>query len=130
MTNSGGGALVVSGVSFSGSNQNSFSATPNCSSLAKGQSCTFDVFFAPTDAGALTADLTINSNGGSSKVTLTGTGAAVPPPTTVPPTEHRATDDGATHHGARTAGRPDEHASTTHRVLRGRAVPGVRHQAG
>ncbi len=72
ITNSGSASATVSGVSVSGA----FTQTNNCSSIAAGGSCTVNVAFAPTAAGAATGTLTVTSNAGNSPttVTLSGTG--------------------------------------------------------
>jgi F5/8 type C domain/Abnormal spindle-like microcephaly-assoc'd, ASPM-SPD-2-Hydin len=72
ITNSGSAAATVSGVSVSGA----FTQTNNCSAIAAGGSCTVNVAFAPTAAGAATGTLTVTSNAGNSPTTvsLSGTG--------------------------------------------------------
>jgi F5/8 type C domain/Abnormal spindle-like microcephaly-assoc'd, ASPM-SPD-2-Hydin len=72
ITNSGSAAATVSGVSASGA----FTQTNNCSAIAAGGSCTVNVAFAPTAAGAATGTLTVTSNAGNSPTTvsLSGTG--------------------------------------------------------
>ena len=72
ITNSGTASATVSGVSVTGG----FSQTNNCSSIAAGGSCTVNVAFAPSAAGAATGTLTVTSNAGNSPTTvaLSGTG--------------------------------------------------------
>ena len=72
VTNSGTASATVSGVSATGG----FSQTNNCSSIAAGGSCTVNVAFAPSAAGAATGTLTVTSNACNSPTTvaLSGTG--------------------------------------------------------
>ena len=72
ITNSGSASATVSGVSVTGG----FSQTNNCSAIAAGGSCTVNVAFAPSAAGAATGTLTVTSNAGNSPTTiaLSGTG--------------------------------------------------------
>lgn len=84
--NFGGSPLNVSGVSVSGSG---FAQTNNCpGTLAAGSSCTVNVTFTPSAAGAVTGTLTITDNSGNlgstQTVALTGTGTT--PAATVSPT--------------------------------------------
>jgi len=77
ITNFGGSPLSVSGIVASGG----FTETDNCSSqLFPGSSCTANVTFAPSVAGAASGTLTINDNSGNAgavqTVTLSGTGTA------------------------------------------------------
>jgi hypothetical protein len=75
LTNSGAGALSISGIAASGN----FAETTACpSSLPAGASCTISVTFTPTAAGALTGSLTFTDNAAASpqKVSLSGTAVA------------------------------------------------------
>ncbi|HLW98990.1 MAG TPA: choice-of-anchor D domain-containing protein [Candidatus Acidoferrales bacterium] len=75
LTNSGGAALTISGISASGD----FGETNNCgSSLAGGGNCSVNVTFTPTGTGTRTGSLsfTDNASGNPQTVTLSGTGAA------------------------------------------------------
>ncbi len=74
VTNTGGGTLSIASSSITGTNATSFSATPGCGPLPANAPCTFTVLFDPTVAGALSATLTIVTNGGTLNVPLTGTG--------------------------------------------------------
>jgi uncharacterized repeat protein (TIGR02543 family) len=90
LSNGGGAAVVVSATTIIGTDTTQFSATTGGSSpcvsltptLAAGTSCTLDVVFAPTSAGAKNATLQVTSNSPSSQTvqtSLTGTGT-VPNP--------------------------------------------------
>lgn len=73
LTNSGSGALSISSIAASGD----FTQTNNCSnSLAKSSSCTVNVTFNPSIAGAITGALTFTDSATTSPqlVKLTGTG--------------------------------------------------------
>ena len=77
LANNGGGTLVVAAFSITGANAAAFSATSNCIALPAGTSCDFNVSFAPTTAGPLTAQLNIGTSTGSQLVvSLAGVGAA------------------------------------------------------
>jgi hypothetical protein len=82
VSNTGTAALVVSGVTVTGTDAASFTATPvaGCASVAPGASCTVNVTFAPATAGAKTATVNIadNAPGSPHTVTVTGTGATAP----------------------------------------------------
>ncbi len=86
LKNTGKVALTLSGtglgIGITGANASSFSQTNNCgTSLAAGGSCTINVTFKPTVAGALTASVSIGDNayGSPQTVALSGTGAAAAP---------------------------------------------------
>ncbi|HUN33217.1 MAG TPA: choice-of-anchor D domain-containing protein, partial [Trebonia sp.] len=69
-------AASVSSISTSGA----FAQTNNCgSSIAANGSCTVNVTFSPTATGTSTGSLTINADGVTSTVSLTGTGTAPGP---------------------------------------------------
>ena len=77
MTNLGGVALAISGISVTGTNSSEFSQTSNCgSSLAANASCSVSLTFIPGNTGARNASLQIDDNAAGSPhlVTLTGTG--------------------------------------------------------
>ena len=74
LTNSGTGALTISGIVVTGN----YSQINNCpSSLAAGSACAINVTFAPTAAGTHTGTLTISDNatGSPQIVSLTGSGS-------------------------------------------------------
>ncbi len=74
LTNSGGAALSISGITMAGD----FSQANTCgSSVAAGAGCTISVTFTPTQTGARTGSLTIADNASTSPqvVALSGTGA-------------------------------------------------------
>jgi Abnormal spindle-like microcephaly-assoc'd, ASPM-SPD-2-Hydin len=81
VTNSGTAALMISGLSLSGTNAADFAvAGGTCaagSSVAAGASCTAQVKFTPTVAGARTASLDVASNAtGAHSVALSGSGTS------------------------------------------------------
>jgi hypothetical protein len=81
VSNSGSGALVISGVSFAGADGGDFQASGSCIapkgtniSVAAGANCTLDVDFLPLAAGTRTATLTLSDNANANPpVTFTGT---------------------------------------------------------
>jgi len=77
VTNKGTAALTISGITITGAFPGDFAQNSNCGSLAAGASCTINVTFKPTAAGARTATISITDNGGGSPQTvpLSGTGA-------------------------------------------------------
>ena len=78
ITNSGTVAASISGVSA----PSQFAQTNTCgSSLAAGASCTVNVTFSPTSAGAKSGNLTVTSNASNPSLTvaLTGTGTTTGP---------------------------------------------------
>ncbi|QHN04823.1 choice-of-anchor D domain-containing protein [Granulicella sp. WH15] len=83
LTNSGTGALNLTGITLSGANAADYSLANACpASLAASAHCTFTVAFNPTAAGTRTAAVTIASNApAASTIPLTGSGTAtIPPP--------------------------------------------------
>jgi hypothetical protein len=77
LTNKGGSAVSISGISISGNDPGDFARSNHCgSSLASGASCLITLTFTPTAQGKRTADVSITDNGGGSPqtVSLTGTG--------------------------------------------------------
>ncbi len=78
VTNSGNAALVISGVTFSGTNAGDFAQTNDCSSVAAAGTCTVNVTFTPITVGGESGTLSIASNAASSPntVSLVGTGAS------------------------------------------------------
>ncbi len=74
LTNSGGTTITVSSVSASGP----FQSSHNCTSIAPGTSCALSVSFAPTEDGAASGALSIETNAGTREVTLTGAGQGIP----------------------------------------------------
>jgi hypothetical protein len=76
ITNTGTGALAISNIQVT----SGFSETNNCpSSLALGATCSINVTFAPTLAGANGGTVSVATNDGQSHVVqLTGTGFGVP----------------------------------------------------
>jgi cytochrome c553 len=84
LTNSGNAALNIGSISIGGAAAGDFAlAGGNCAngaSIAAGANCTVQATFKPTAAGARAATLTIthNATGGSSTVSLNGTGNTTP----------------------------------------------------
>ena len=93
LTDSGGAALSITSIGFTGTNAADFAQTNTCpispSTLAAGASCTINVTFKPSVVGAETASLSIadNANGGSQTVAVSGTGVQpAAPAVTLAPT--------------------------------------------
>ncbi len=90
LTNSGTTAITISSIAFSGTNPGDFTIfSKTCgTSLAASASCTANIIFAPTVAGARSATLkfTDNSAGSPQTVALTGNGTAATGTVTVSPT--------------------------------------------
>lgn len=79
LNSTGTAALVLSGITITGTNAADFTQTNNCgTSVNAGASCAINVTFTPAAAGSRTATLTVTDNASPSTqtVTLTGTGAA------------------------------------------------------
>ena len=87
LSNTGNAALTVGTLSLSGAAAGDYAISggtcANGTSLAAGASCTVQIGFKPSAAGARGASLVIahNATGGSSTVALSGTGNAVAQPT-------------------------------------------------
>ena len=81
VTNTGTGTLVVSSATIAGANPNQFTISNGCSTLGAGASCTIDVQFTPTTAGAKTANINIvhNAAGSPTSVGLSGTATVSAP---------------------------------------------------
>jgi hypothetical protein len=78
LTNAGKGTLSIGGVAFTGADPSDFVQATTCgASLAPGAHCTIAVLFAPTAAGARTAQLSITDSapGSPQTVNLSGTGS-------------------------------------------------------
>ncbi len=80
LSNSGAVALKVTGVSISGANAGEFTQANNCATVQPLASCTINVTFTPTAAGAATANLVVadNAGSGSQMIAVAGTGTAAP----------------------------------------------------
>jgi len=81
LKNTGSITVTVSSIALSGTDPSSFLEIGNCgTSLSAGASCAIYIAFKPASAVALTGTLsaTDNASGSPQKVTLTGTGTAVP----------------------------------------------------
>ena len=82
VSNIGGAAVVVSGITSSNPGEFTVSAS-NCGTVNAGSACSFTLTFTPSAAGGRSATITIASNGVGSPQTLTATGTGVgsaPPP--------------------------------------------------
>jgi hypothetical protein len=81
LSNPGTITATISSIAITGTNASSFEQLHTCgATLAAGASCSLYVSFKPTASGALSGTLTItdNATGSPQKVTLTGSGTAVP----------------------------------------------------
>ncbi|MGN6593457.1 MAG: choice-of-anchor D domain-containing protein [Terriglobales bacterium] len=77
LTNSGGSALNISGITLAGADAGDFAETNTCgAALAAGAQCAVSVTFAPTASGSRTANLEISDDAavGTAEVALDGTG--------------------------------------------------------
>lgn len=86
--NTGSGTLTISSIAATGANAADFSQTNNCgTAVANGGSCTIDVTFRPTAAGARAAAVSVSDNatGSPQSVTLGGTGTAGGPVASISP---------------------------------------------
>ena len=76
IANTGAAPLVISNIATASGGPD-FTAGTNCvTTLSPGANCTVPVAFSPTLAASLTDELTITSNAGTAKVTLSGSGAS------------------------------------------------------
>ncbi len=91
LTNSGTGALTLTGISIGGTNAGDFAQTNTCpispSTLAAGASCSVSITFTPTVAAARSASLSIadNAAGSPQSVALSGTGVTPTPAVSLSP---------------------------------------------
>jgi hypothetical protein len=76
LTNNGDIPLVITGLTFTGTNPGDFSQTNTCGTVTPAATCTISVSFTPSAVGARSASLTITSNASTSPdvIQLTGTG--------------------------------------------------------
>jgi len=77
VSNSGTGSLTISNISITGTNAAAFAQTNTCGApLLAGGTCTVNVTFTPSAAGAFSAAVSFTTNGSSNpSVALSGTGA-------------------------------------------------------
>ena len=78
VTNTGGSNLIVSGITFSGTNASLFTHSSTCgAAIAPNGTCTIQVIVTPTAAGSFSAtmNLTDNATGSPQTVAITGTGS-------------------------------------------------------
>ena len=83
LSNTGNGALSISGITIAGTDAGAFAQTNNCgTSVSAGGSCSISVTFAPTAVRSFAATLSIadNAAGSPQSVALTGTGTTPPAP--------------------------------------------------
>jgi len=80
LTNTGAVALKVTNVTIAGTNSDEFSQTNNCTVIQPLTTCTINVTFSPSAAGAASANLDVADNAGTGlqMVPLSGTGAGSP----------------------------------------------------
>jgi len=81
LKNTGTVAVTITSIAMGGTNATSFPELGTCgASLAAGASCSLYIAFDPASAAALTGTLSVtdNATGSPQKVTLTGTGTAIP----------------------------------------------------
>jgi hypothetical protein len=79
LSNTGNGALMITGIALIGANPSDFAQSNNCgSSVAAGASCTISVTFTPAASGSFTGAVSVgdNASGNPQTVTLSGTGAS------------------------------------------------------
>jgi hypothetical protein len=101
IVNTGTAALDISATSIDGTGSTDFSETNNCpASLNAGASCSFNVTFTPSVAGARTATLTVtdNATGSPQEAILSGTGVTPAPAVSIIPNTYAfpSTDVGST----------------------------------
>jgi len=84
LTNSGGGTLTVSAINGLSGTPFTCSLNPANVNLATGQSTTFTFSYTPTADGTHTATVSIETNGGTVNVTLSGTAVSCSPITNYP----------------------------------------------
>lgn len=83
VSNAGGAALTLTGITLAGSNPGDFTKGGTCSTataVPAGSSCTVTVGFTPTATGARSATLSVTSAVGNVSSTLSGTGTPAPAP--------------------------------------------------
>jgi hypothetical protein len=79
LSNTGNGALSITGIALTGANPSDFAQSNNCgASVAAGGSCTISVTFTPAARGSFTAAVSVadNASGSPQTATLSGTGAS------------------------------------------------------
>lgn len=77
LTNTGKGALPITGISLGGTHPGQFAQTSNCGAqVAPGANCVISVTFRPTSTGSKSASLRVTASGGAAarSVALSGTG--------------------------------------------------------
>lgn len=77
LTNTGKGALPLTGISLGGTHPSQFAQTSNCGAqIAPGANCVISVTFRPTSTGNKSASLRVTASGGAAarSVALSGTG--------------------------------------------------------
>jgi phospholipase C len=80
LTNSGGAALTITGISIGGANPADFGQTNNCPpSLNAGAACSIAITFDPLAPGSLAASVSVSDNaaGSPQSASLTGTGTVM-----------------------------------------------------
>jgi hypothetical protein len=74
LTNTSGDAVNVTSATVTGADADSFQSNNGCGFLDSGQSCQVQVRFTPTHVGAVSADLVVVDDSGTTDVPLSGTG--------------------------------------------------------
>jgi trimeric autotransporter adhesin len=78
LSNTGNGALSITGIALTGANPGDFAQSNNCGGgVAAGGNCTISVTFTPAASGSFTAAVSVadNASGSPQTVALSGTGA-------------------------------------------------------
>lgn len=76
LSNTGAVALTVTKVTLGGANAAEFTQTNNCTTVQPMGSCTINLVFAPTTAGAASATLIVTDNAGTGSQTISLSGTA------------------------------------------------------
>lgn len=80
LANTGTSSITIASTSLA-SSVFTIAGTTCQNTLAAGADCTYDIEFAPSTAGTQSATFSVIDDGGTQSATLTGTGAALTPPT-------------------------------------------------
>src|SRR6266566_2952286 len=84
LKNTGASALLISGITLTGSNSADFNQTSDCGSVSAGSTCTISTTFQPTATGPRTATLNVAADGsGSPPQTVSLIGTAIAPAVTL-----------------------------------------------
>ena len=84
LKNTGASALLISGITLTGSNSADFNQTSDCGSVSAGSTCTISITFQPTVTGPRTATLNVAADAsGSPPQTVSLIGTAIAPAVTL-----------------------------------------------